>query len=171
MSFGAVVALIAVYETWGARLARLFHGGSVVRRGAGLLSAAVAVTTVIATFGTEPFAIHHFHHFVAVLAAGQCDRRADFGDVDIAVGPRACLLMPFGLEQLALVPMGWGIDATVWVAQWVAGLPGNVWSTPRLPMYGLVLIALGGLVAVPVARALAGLGTGRRSRPASRRCC
>jgi competence protein ComEC len=57
----------------------------------------------------------------------------------------ACLLMPFGLEALALVPMGWGIDATIWAAQSVAGLPGNVWSTPRLPMYGLVLIVLGGL--------------------------
>ena len=32
MSFGAVVALIAVYETWGARLARLFHRGSFARK-------------------------------------------------------------------------------------------------------------------------------------------
>ena len=57
----------------------------------------------------------------------------------------SCLLMPFGLETLGLMPMGWGIEATVWTGQWVAGLPGNVWATPRLPMYGLVLIALGGL--------------------------
>lgn len=57
----------------------------------------------------------------------------------------ACLLMPFGLEALALIPMGWGIEATIWAAQSVAGLPGNVWATPRLPMYGLVLIVLGGL--------------------------
>ena len=35
MSFGAVVALIAVYEKWGAQLARLFHrGGSGIRRSA-----------------------------------------------------------------------------------------------------------------------------------------
>src|SRR5437588_733640 len=31
MSFGAVVALIAVYETWGTRLAYLFHSGSFAR--------------------------------------------------------------------------------------------------------------------------------------------
>ena len=69
MSFGAVIALIAAYETWGSRLAHLFHGGSIARRVLGHLGA-VAVTTVIATFGTEPFAIHHFHHFVvyALLA-------------------------------------------------------------------------------------------------------
>jgi competence protein ComEC len=59
-------------------------------------------------------------------------------------GVVACLLMPFGLERLALVPMGWGIDATILVAQWVAAMPGNVWSMPRLPTAGVVLVALGG---------------------------
>ena len=48
---------------------------------------AVAVTTVIATFGTEPFAIHHFHHFVLYSPLANVHRRADLGDVDIAVGP------------------------------------------------------------------------------------
>src|SRR6266702_3595026 len=69
MSFGAVVALIAVYETWGTRLAYLFHSGSFGRKAPG--------------------------DFVAV-------------------------------------------------ARWVAALPGNVWSMPRLPTSGVVLVALGG---------------------------
>jgi competence protein ComEC len=59
-------------------------------------------------------------------------------------GVIACLLMPFGLEKLALVPMGWGIDVTIAVARWVAALPGNLWSMPRLPTSGVVLVALGG---------------------------
>jgi competence protein ComEC len=54
-------------------------------------------------------------------------------------------LMPLGLERLALIPMGWGIDVTIWVAQWVSALPGNVWAMPRLPAEGLLLISLGGL--------------------------
>jgi len=41
--------------------------------------------------------------------------------------------------------MGWGIEATIWVAQHVSALPGNVWMTPRLPAAGLLLISLGGL--------------------------
>jgi competence protein ComEC len=57
----------------------------------------------------------------------------------------ACFLMPFGLEQIGLVPMGWGIDATTWIARWVSGLPGNLWPTPRLPMYGVLVIVFGGL--------------------------
>ena len=53
--------------------------------------------------------------------------------------------MPFGLERLGLVPMGWGIDVTIWVAQHVSALPGDVWATPRLPAVGLLMISLGGL--------------------------
>jgi len=60
-------------------------------------------------------------------------------------GVVTCLLMPFGLERFALVPMGWGIDATIYVAQAVSALPGNVWPMPRLPTQGLALISLGGL--------------------------
>src|SRR5207302_213163 len=63
MSFGAVVALIAVYEKWGAQLAHLFHRGGFGRKALGYCGA-VAVTTVVATIGTEPFAIYHFHHLV-----------------------------------------------------------------------------------------------------------
>src|SRR5437870_114385 len=63
MSFGAVVALIAVYETWGAQLSEHFHRGSWARKFLGYF-AAVAVATLVATVGTEPFAIYHFHHLV-----------------------------------------------------------------------------------------------------------
>jgi competence protein ComEC len=56
-----------------------------------------------------------------------------------------CLLMPFGLERLALVPMGWGIDLTIWIAAHVSALPGDTWPMPRLPAFGLALIAAGGL--------------------------
>jgi len=57
------VALIAVYETWGSRLAHFFHSGSFLNQVLGY-AGAVAVTTVVATIGTEPFAIYHFHHLV-----------------------------------------------------------------------------------------------------------
>ena len=144
MSFGAVVALIAAYEAWGSRLAHLFHGGSIVRLVSGHLGG-VAVTTVIATFGTEPFAIHHFHHFVLFGILANVIAVPISAMWTLPWGLASSLLMPFGLETFGLIPMGWGIEATIWTGQWVAGLPGNVWATPRLPVYGLVLIALGGL--------------------------
>jgi competence protein ComEC len=144
MSFGAVVALIAVYESWGGTFARIFHRGSWGQRALGYCGA-VVVTTLVATLGTEPFSIYHFHRLVVYSPLANVIAVPISAVWTLPCGVIACLLMPFGLERLALVPMGWGIDATIWVAEHVARIPGNMWVMPALPMAGLVLIALGGL--------------------------
>ena len=144
MSFGAVVALIAVYETWGSNLARILHRGSFVHKVIGYCGA-VAVTTLVATIGTEPFAIFHFHHLVLYSPLANVIAVPISALWTLPWGVVACLLMPFGLERLALVPMGAGIDATIWVAERVCALPGNMWTMPHLPMAGLVLVSFGGL--------------------------
>jgi competence protein ComEC len=56
----------------------------------------------------------------------------------------AFLLMPFGGERLALVPMGWGVEAMLWIARWVADWPGAVSLVRAMPIGGLILITLGG---------------------------
>jgi len=144
MSFGAVVALIAVYETFGERLGRLLHnrslGGQIIGYCGG-----VVLMTVIATVGTAPFAIYHFHHLALYSPLANIVAVPLSALWTLPWGVLACLLMPFGLERLALVPMGWGIDATIWIARHVSALPGDVWATPRLPLAGLLAIALGGL--------------------------
>ncbi len=144
MSFGAVVALIAVYETYGARLGRLLHGRSAWGKVLGYCGG-VVVTTVVATLGTYPYSIYHFHHLALYSPLANVIAVPISAMWTLPWGVVTCLLMPLGLERLALIPMGWGIDITIWVAQWVAALPGNVWFTPRLPLEGLVLISLGGL--------------------------
>ena len=144
MSFGAVVALIAVYETWGVRLARLLHRGGVGRKVLGYCGG-IAVTTLVATIGTEPFSIYHFHKLVLYSPLANVIAVPISAMWTLPWGVVACLLMPLGLEHLALIPMGWGIDVTIWVAQCVAALPGNVWAMPRLPAWGIVLVAFGGL--------------------------
>jgi competence protein ComEC len=144
MSFGAVVALIAVYERWGSQLARFFHRGSFAYRAAGYCGA-IAVTTLVVTVGTEPFAIYHFHHLVLYSPLANVIAVPISAMWTLPWGVIACLLMPFGLEQLGLTPMGWGIDTTIWVAMQVAALRGNVWMLPLLPTWGVILVALGGL--------------------------
>jgi len=140
MSFGAVVALIAVYETFGGKLGRILHGRSLLGGVLGYCGA-VVVTTLVATLGTYPFSIYHFHH-IALYSPLAVPLSAMW---TLPWGVITCLLMPFGLERLGLVPMGWGIEVTIWVAQHVSALPGNVWTTPRLPAVGLLTISLGGL--------------------------
>jgi competence protein ComEC len=144
MSFGAVVALIAVYETFGGKLGRLLRGRSLFGEILGYCGA-VAVTTLVATLGTYPFSIYHFHHIALYSPLANVIAVPLSALWTLPWGVVTCLLMPLGLERLALVPMGWGIDVTIWVAQHVSTLPGNVWTTPRLPPAGLLLIALGGL--------------------------
>jgi competence protein ComEC len=144
MSFGAVVALIAVYETFGGKLGRLLRGRSLLGEILGYCGA-VAVTTLVATLGTYPFSIYHFHHIALYSPLANVIAVPLSALWTLPWGVVTCLLMPFGLERLALVPMGWGIDVTIWVAQHVSALPGNVWTTPRLPPSGLLLISLGGL--------------------------
>jgi len=144
MSFAAVLGLIAFYEAWGARLGGLRQDAGPI--GLGLLHLlGIALTTIIATLGTAAFAIYHFNRFalfsvpanlIAVPLAG------------VWVMPWAlvsCLLMPFGLESIGLVPMGWGIQLIEVVAHWTAGLPSAALDLPSMPDWGLLLIAGGGL--------------------------
>jgi competence protein ComEC len=144
MSFGAVVALIAVYETFGGQLGRLLHNRSLSGQVLGYCGG-VIVTTVVATLGTCAFSIYHFHNLALYSSLANVIAVPLSAMWTLPWGVVSCLLMPFGLERLGLVPMGWGIDVTIWVAQHVSALPGDVWALPRLPLAGLLMISFGGL--------------------------
>ncbi|HLY55957.1 MAG TPA: ComEC/Rec2 family competence protein [Stellaceae bacterium] len=144
MSFAAVVGLIAFYETFGPRLAAARSGAGPFGR-AGLHLAAIALTTIVATVGTAAFSIYHFNRFAvfSVLANVLAVPIAGFWVMPWAFA--SCLLMPFGLERIGLVPMGWGISAIEAVAHWTATLPLSVVDLPAMPDWGLIAIAAGGL--------------------------
>ncbi|HEV2303107.1 MAG TPA: ComEC/Rec2 family competence protein [Stellaceae bacterium] len=144
MSFGAVVGLIGVYETFGERLGRMWRGASAPGRVLAYASG-IVVTTLVATFGTDPFAIYHFHRLALYSPLANVLAVPLSAMWTLPCGVVACLLMPFGLESVALVPMGWGIDLTIRIAEFVSALPGDVWPMPRLPLGGLLAIISGGL--------------------------
>jgi competence protein ComEC len=144
MSFAAVVALIAAYEAARPWLARMRGDGGLARR-VGLYVAGVLLTTVIAGLATAPFALYHFSR-VAVFGLV-----ANLGAVPLTalwVMPWATLayvLAPFGLEHLALAPMGWGVDAVVWIAGTVAAWPGAAAHLPEVPPGAFLAVVTGGL--------------------------
>jgi len=144
MSFAAVMALIAAYEGSREWRAALRAEAGPVRRALLYLGGLIA-TSLIAGAATAPFAIYHFNRFseYSVIANLLAIPLTGFWVMPWAVA--ACLLMPFGLEALALVPMGWGIEGVIWIAQTVAGWPGAVLLLPAMPLAGLILVTLGGL--------------------------
>ena len=144
MSFAAVVALIAGYETAHGRLAAWRAGADWWRRFA-LYVGGVLFTTLLAGFATAPYAAFHFGRFVdfGLLANLLAVPLTSIWVMPWAVA--AFLLMPFGLESLALAPMGLGVDGVVAVARLVAGWPGAVSLVPAMPLWGLLALTGGGL--------------------------
>ncbi len=144
LSFAAVIALIATYEVARTPLGAWTRDGGLARWLV-LYVLGVALTTLVAGLATTPFAIYHFNRLVAY---GLIANLVAVPVMALWIMPWAVLayaLMLFGLEGLALAPMGWGIDVVLWVAHGVAGLPGVVSLLPAMPMVGLGLIAMGGL--------------------------
>jgi competence protein ComEC len=143
MSFAAVVALIAAWEAARSRLLAWRADAGLIRR---LLVAAtgLCMTSLVATLATTPYALYHFNRFAAY---GLLANLIAVPLTGIWVMPWAVLvfvLLPFGLENWALVPMGWGCEAIVVIAREVAGLGGSTGLWPAMPIWGLVTVTIGG---------------------------
>lgn len=141
MSYGAIVALIVLYERWN------FHGsgprGPV--RGAFTYLAGIALMSLVASAASAVFAIYHFQQS-AFYGMGANLLAVPVHDMWIMPwGIASYLLMPFGLEVLALKPMGWGISGMLAVARLFSGFPGAAGHFAAMPAAALGFIVLGGL--------------------------
>ena len=146
MSFAAVVALVSAYE-W-LRVREEARGGP-ARRGlwarAALFFGGIVTSTLVASLAVAPFGIYHFHNtqqfaiLANLLAIPICNLLV------MPAALAALLAMPFGLQAGPLWLMGLGIEAMVWCANAVAGLPGAVGRIPAIPTYAFVLMVVGGL--------------------------
>jgi competence protein ComEC len=142
MSFGAVVALIAVYETGVAR--RPADAGGLDWR---LLMyvAGVALTTLVASAATTPFSIYHFSRFPTYGIVTNLIAVPLTGVWIMPWGMLGILLIPVGLDGPCFVLMGHGIEVIIAAAAFVADLPGAALAVPRPPLAALIATALGGL--------------------------
>jgi competence protein ComEC len=144
MSFAAVTALVATFEHLAPRLTRW-------RSEAGPLRIALIwfIGTMAASFvaglGSSFFAAYHFNRVAdyALVANLLAAPLVDFLIMPLTV--LAFLLMPLGLEILALTPMVWCVDLLIALARWVAGWPDAVGIVPAMPVWGLAAITVGGL--------------------------
>lgn len=141
MSFSAVLALIAGYEALRPWLRRL-HGESWHRR---LLShlAALALTSALAGTASAPYGAYHFGQVQAYFVLANMVAVPLTAFWVMPAGLIALFLMPLHLEYWALVPMGWGAEAILWVARATAALPSATFMVPHMPAWGLCVFTLG----------------------------
>jgi len=149
MSFSAVVALIAFYESslarqWTARLRGFDGWQALVFWGAAYLLG-LALTSLVAGSATGPVAAYHFNRIAVYSLLGNLIALPIVGTIIMPSALFALMLMPFGLEGPALWLMGQGIDAMLYVAREVTALPGASALVPSAPFYALMLFAFGGL--------------------------
>ena len=144
MSFAAVGALIAFYETFRGRLSTWHREAGIVGRLA-LYALGICLTTVICTVATAPYTIFHFNRFAVYSVAANILAVPITGFWVMPWAMISCALMPLGLESVGLTPMGWGIDLITAIARMVTSWPGAVVVLPAMPLPGLVLVTAGGL--------------------------
>lgn len=146
MSFAAVVALVAAYEYLADRDR---SGAASWRRGligrALLFFGGIVLSTIVAGIAVAPFAAYHFHtsQQFAVIA-----NLVTIPVCNLIVMPAALLaliLMPLGLEWMALFIMGLGIEIMTACAKWVGSLPGAVGHIRAMPVAAFLAMVSGGL--------------------------
>ncbi|HEY4275079.1 MAG TPA: ComEC/Rec2 family competence protein [Rhizomicrobium sp.] len=139
MSFAAVASLVAVAE-WEAARARVGRRSWLFRH-----ARAIALTSLVASLATLPFAIFYFGRATHYAVLGNLLAMPVMGLVTMPSAALSVAAMPLGLEHFPLQIMGWSIGLMLRLGRFVSGLPGAVTVTPAFPLSALVLIALGGL--------------------------
>jgi competence protein ComEC len=153
MSFAATLALIAAYERgipWmtagadtplGARVA-LWGGREIV---------ALIVVSLAAGTATLPYVGYHFHRLGPYGVLANLLAMPVISILVMPAGLLALVALPFGFDAPLWRLMGVGIEWMIWVAQFVAGLPGAV---GRVSAFGTgpLLLCTAGLVVLCLLR-------------------
>jgi competence protein ComEC len=144
LSFGAVMALIAVYEKDEKAIWQKFRAQGLLGKAALYLFASV-LTSLVASIATTPLILYHFQQITwyGVLANLIAMPLSSFIIMPAAI--LTVLLMPFGWESWPYLVMREGIGWMLGSATWVASLPGAVTYHPAMAPLFLVITAAGGL--------------------------
>ena len=144
LSFAAVTALVAVYETDLARRLQTSFRSNPIMRIAGYFLTLVA-TTIVATLATSPLAQYHFGTFALYGLLGNLVGVPLMGFVIMPGALLALVLMPIGLAGAGFWIMEQGIRWTFEAASWVSALPGAQVASAPMDLVSILLIVFGGL--------------------------
>lgn len=145
LSFAAVIALIAFYESQRDFWQKHYEDPSWVRKYS-LYMLGCLITTVVATLATAPYSLFHFAR-VPVLSGLFSNMIAVpvSSFVTLPMGVLACILMPFGLEGVPLWIAGKSMELIMATAREAASWKHAAYQADAWPGYLLGIITLGGL--------------------------
>ncbi|MDW3099574.1 MAG: ComEC/Rec2 family competence protein [Alphaproteobacteria bacterium] len=147
MSFSAAIALVAFYEAsrpWLSRWNSAMAERGMVAKGA-LYLGGIALTSIVASLATAPFAAFHFNRVVDFGLVANLAAMPIVGFVVMPAALLAFVAMPFGLEAIPLWAAGQGISLITMIADTVASWPGAITAVPAMPDVSLALLIAGGL--------------------------
>ncbi|MBP7757745.1 MAG: ComEC family competence protein [Alphaproteobacteria bacterium] len=145
MSFGAVIALVAFYEGTEQFWIRSYRDAGPLRRIA-LYFIGVCLSSLIASTATAPFAAYHFQQFPTYGLLANLMAVPLMGFLIMPAGLAAFILMPFGLSYWPLQLMALGVNWTMDIARWTAGLPGAVLNLESWPFETFMAFVFAGLL-------------------------
>lgn len=137
LSFAATLAIVSLYENWPLPQARTLPG-----KAAAYLTGIFA-SSLAASLATAPFIIYDFNRLSLL---GILSNMIVLPLASVVIMPAiilAVLLMPFGLEWFAYIPLTWGIDAMLSIATATSGWSLSAIRLPALTEMGLLLATLG----------------------------
>ncbi len=141
LSFAAVTGLVASYEAI-SRLKKDRRNQDFLHRTARYVGG-IGLSTLIAGLATAPFAAYHFHQLASYGVIANLVAVPITALWIMPSGLIAMVLMPFGLEQIGLTPMGWGIEAVIDIAKIAAAFPSSVHAISAFSSDALIIITGG----------------------------
>ena len=144
MSFAAVVALIAFYESCRSYVQIKVRDKNIFKIVLVYLFG-IVVSDFIASIATLPYSIYHFNRVAVYTSLGNLLAGPIIGLWIMPFVLISMLLMPFGLDYIPLKILGYGIHWVNEITAYVSALPHAGVPVMSMPMWGLIAITLGGL--------------------------
>ena len=147
MSFAATAALVSAYELVSARAERRqaladFAPHGFARR-IGRPARSLFLTSLVAGLATAPFAAFHFQRLAPLTLLANLAAMPAVAAVVMPMALAAVILMPFGLEALALAAMDRGLAWVVLVAGTTAAWTSDLGGVRMAPAAALLLVVAG----------------------------
>ncbi|MCE3254773.1 MAG: ComEC family competence protein [Rickettsiaceae bacterium] len=105
----------------------------------------IMASSIAATIATTPFSIYYFNNFISYGSLANLAAIPIASFVTMPCGFLALLLMPFGIEKLALIPMQVSIHWIIDIANYAASLPYSYFPVKAISTSSFALIIFGGL--------------------------